>query len=175
MKYLKAISCFNHEEDIKNEIGFKADDDLDYCKTLFCRYYTFSKKILQTIRNAPPWGIRLFRYALEIIPASNKNIIQRVLIDGEWEGESFRALSGEWRRRQFSNSLTTWWGKWINIDDIINSILTDEDKQKQFVENWNRYMIIDESIFRAKRYRNRIMTIDEIIEQIKTGKVKNKT
>jgi hypothetical protein len=172
MKYLKAISYFK-QEDIKNEIEFKTDDDLDYCRSLFCRYYTFSKRILQTIRNAPPWRARLFRYALEIIPVNNKNIIQRVLIDGEWEGESFRALSGEWRRRLFRNSLTIWWGEWINIDDVINSIRTDENLQKQFVENWNRYMIIDESIFRAKGYRNRKMTMDEIVEQIKTGRAKN--
>jgi hypothetical protein len=158
------------EENIQNETGFKADADLDYCNALLCRYYTFSKKILQTIRSAPPWGARLFRYALEVIPVNKNDIIQRVLIDGEWEGESFRALSGEWRRRLSSNSLATWWGEWVNIDDIINSMLTDEDKQKHFVENWNRYMIIDESGFRVKGYGNRKMTIDEIIEQIKNGK-----
>jgi hypothetical protein len=49
--YLKVISCFKHEQSIKDEIEFKTNDDLDYCRALFCRYYTFSKEILQTIRN----------------------------------------------------------------------------------------------------------------------------
>jgi hypothetical protein len=127
MKYLKAVSCFKREKNIKNEIGFKTDDDLDYCKALFCRYYTFLKKILQTIRNAPPWGVILFRYTVEIIPTNNNNIIRRVLIDGEWERESFRSLSGEWRRRLFGNYLADWLGEWIDIDDAINSMLTDEN------------------------------------------------
>jgi hypothetical protein len=148
-------------------IEFKINDDLDYCRTLFCRYYTFSKKILQTIRNAPPLEVELFRYAVEVIPANNNNTVQRVLIEGEWQEEGFKYLLGEWRRVYFNSSVN--WGEWVHIDAIINSILTSESIQEYLAGNWDRYIVIDKNNYKKRTWAGSIAKIDEIVEQIKTG------
>jgi hypothetical protein len=169
---LKSVCCFDFdkiENNTKKTIEFKINDNLNNCRTTLSRYYTFSKEILQSIINTPPWGTKLFRYAVEIVKSADTHgIIQRVIVDGEWQIEGFKIAAGEWRRRQYFNTVA-FWGQWIDIEKTISRILKDEYIKKYFTENWNKYMIIDEYMSLAKGYGNHIITADEIIEQIRTG------
>jgi hypothetical protein len=145
-KYLKAVSCFNfgeYQNYCKETIKFKENDNLDYCGLSSCEYYTSSPEIAETISNTP-WEAKPFPFSMNVlkcddggIPRSG-NIVQRIFVDGEW------------RRRQFANSLSTWWGEWVNIEKAINDILNNESLQKFFTEDWDRYMVIDGSSFRKK-------------------------
>jgi hypothetical protein len=161
--YLKAISCFNFSEyqDInKKTIEFKANDNLDYCKSAPCQHYTLLPEIAETISNTP-WGKKPFPFSMEVLKCSDMvNTIQIITVDGEW------------RRRQFNNSLSTWWGEWINIEKIINDMLNNESIQKFLTGNWDRYMIIDKNDLHKREWRGSKVTIDEIVEQIKTGTAK---
>jgi hypothetical protein len=169
---LKSVCCFDsNKNNTKKTTEFKIKDNLNNCISTLCRYYTFSKEILQTVINTPPWGAKLFRYAVEIVkPVDTHGIIQRVIIDGEWQKEGFKTVAGEWRRYYFNTVAT--WGKWIDIEETISFILKDEDTKKYFTENWDRYMIIDENNYKKRMRTNNIIKIDEIIKQIKTGTAK---
>jgi hypothetical protein len=158
--YLKAISCFdfNKYENPKKTIEFKANDNLDYCRLAPCQYYTLSPEIAETISNTP-WGAKQFPFPIEVLKCTDNanNIVQIITVDGEW------------RRRQFSNSLETWWGEWTNIEKIIDGILADEGIQKFFCENWDRYMVINKDYPSKREWKGSKVTIDKIIEEIKTG------
>jgi hypothetical protein len=163
-RYLKAISCFNFAEfgDIfGKKIKFKTGDNLDYCTTTPCQYYTLLPEVARTIANTP-LGAKPFPLSMEVLRAADKaaNIVQIIHADCEW------------RRRLFNNSLSSWWGEWINIDDTINSMLTDENLQKYLVKNWDSYMIIDANNHKERIISGTITTIEEIIEEIKTGTAK---
>jgi hypothetical protein len=166
-KYLKAVSCFNFDEYqncCKETIKFKANDNLDYCGLSSCEYYTSSPEIAETISNTP-WEAKPFPFSMKVLKCSDGGVprpsnVQRIFVDGK-----------EWRRRQFANSLSAWWGEWVDIEKVINDIL-NENLQKFLTENWDRYMVIDESSFRKKGLEGRTVTIDEIIEQIRTGTAK---
>jgi hypothetical protein len=161
--YLKAVSCFSFDEyqnTHKKSIEFKANDNLDYCKSVSCQYYTLLPEIAETISNTP-WGKKPFPFPMEVLKCTDSvNIIQIITVDGEW------------RRRQFSNSLTSWWGEWINIEKTINDILNNEGIQEFLTENWDRCMAVDKNYLHKREWRGRKVTIDEIVEQIKTGTAK---
>jgi hypothetical protein len=171
--YLKSVSCFNLDQYKGNDkiefkvidfkkIELKANDNLDHCGLASCQYYTSSPEIAETISNTP-WEAKPFPFSMKVLKSANdgfsgmSNVVQRIFVDGEW------------RRRQFSDSLAIYWGKWINIEKVINTILNDEGIQKFLTENWDRYIVIDKYSFRRKGCEGRIVTIDEIIEQIKNG------
>jgi hypothetical protein len=139
--YLKAVSCFNfteYQNNHKEIIEFKVNDNLDYCKLTSCQYYVSSLEIAETISNTP-WGVKPFQFIMEVLKSTDGiNIIQIITADGEW------------RRRQFNNSLTTWWGEWVNIEKTINNIVKDENIQKFLTENWDRYMVIDKNYLHKK-------------------------
>jgi hypothetical protein len=107
-------------------------------------------------------GAKPFPFSMEVLRAADKaaNIVQII------------HAGGEWRRRLFSNSLSSWWGEWINIDDTINSVLTDENLQKYLVKNWDSYMTIDANKHKERIISGTITTIEKIIEEIKTGTAK---
>jgi hypothetical protein len=169
--YLKSISRFNISKDknsVKKIIEFNVNDDLNNLINPLYRYYTFSKEILQTIINTPPWESKLFRYAVEIEKFVNTHgITQRVIIDGEWREEGFKAVTGEWRRQYFNTDAI--WGQWIDIEETISFILRDEHTRERLIENWDRYMIINKHNSLIKKWGDHKTTIDEIIEQIRTG------
>jgi hypothetical protein len=161
MKYLKAISCFNFVEHQNNHnkkiIEFKANDNLDYCTITPCYYYIPSLEVAKTILNIP-WESKPIIFSMKVLKSIDNGIVQIIHIDGEW------------RRRQFSNSLTTWWGEWINIEKTIDNIFKNENIQKFLTENWNR-CIIDKNYIHKKERRCKV-TIDEIIRQIREGSQK---
>jgi hypothetical protein len=160
MKYLKAISLFNFDEYQNNHnkkiIEFKANDNLDYCMVTPCYYYIPSSEVAKTILNIP-WEAKPIIFSMKVLKSIDNNIIQIIHIDGEW------------RRRQFKNSLSTWWGEWINIEKTINDLLNDENIQKLFTENWNKYMVIDKNNLHKRERRRGKVTIDEIIRQMREG------
>jgi hypothetical protein len=168
-KYLKAVSCFNfgeYQNYCKETIKFKVNDNLDYCGLASCEYYTSSPEIAETISNTP-WKSKPFPFSMKVLKCVDGgvprpgNVVQRIFVDGEW------------RRRQFANSLSAWWGEWVNIEKVINDINNNENMPKFLTENWDRYMVIDESSFRKKRWEEgHAVTIDEIIEQIRNGTAK---
>jgi hypothetical protein len=169
INYLKAVSCFDsdkYQSNLKKTIEIKANDNLDYYRNSLCRYYTSSKEILQTIYNTPPWGAKSFRYTIEM----TTNNIQRVIIDGEWQEQGFKVLSGEWRRKYFNASVN--WGGWVSIDDTINFILNDKSIQELFIKRWDRYKVINEHTRHIEKWEGPIRTMDEIVEQIKKGTAK---
>jgi hypothetical protein len=147
------------------KIELKTNDNLDCCGLASCQYFTSSPKIAETISNTP-WKTKPFPFSMKVFKCTDggvwsiSNVIQRIFVDGEW------------RRRQFSNSLSTQWGKWINIEKTINDILNNESIQKFLTENWDRYMAIDENDLHKKEWRGSKVTTDEIVEQIKTGTAK---
>jgi hypothetical protein len=163
--YLKTISCFNftgYEDSRKKTIEFKANDNLDYCESAPCQYYTLLPEIAETISNTP-WGKKPFPFPMGVLKCTGtdtNNIIQIITVDGEW------------RRRQFNNSLSAWWGEWINIEKTIDDMLRNENMQKFLTENWDRYMAVDKSYLHKREWRGSKVTIDEIVEQIKTGTAK---
>jgi hypothetical protein len=163
--YLKAISCFNFEEyenNPKKIIEFKVNDNLDYCRITPCQYFTLVPETAQTILNTP-WGAKPFPFSMEVLkPTDNAgNIIQII------------SIGGEWRRRQFNNSLETWWREWINIENIIDFIRNaGENIRKNISANWNKYILIDENNHKNRRWEGNSITIDEIIDEIKTGTAK---
>jgi hypothetical protein len=158
--YLKAISCFdfNKYENPKKTIEFKANDNFDYCKLAPCQYYTLVPETAETISNTP-WEAKPFPFPMEVLKCTDNagNIVQIITVDGEW------------RRRKFSNSLETWWGEWINIKEVIDNILNNENVQKYLIENWDRYMVINKDCLSKREWRGGKITIEKIIEEIKTG------
>jgi hypothetical protein len=169
IKYLKAVSCFDfdgYEKNPKKTIKFKENDNLDYCRLAPCQYYTLVPEIAETIYNVP-WGrgTKSFPFLLKVLKCTDNNTlgvnsVQIITVDCEW------------RRRQFNNALETWWGEWINIEKTIDNILNDESTQEFFIENWNKYMMIDKNYINKKEWKNNKITMGEIIGQIKTGSVK---
>jgi hypothetical protein len=162
--YLKTISCFNfteYQNSYKESIEFKANDNLNYCTLAPYQYYTIFPEISETISNTP-WGTKSFLFSMKVLKCTDdrNNIIQIITVDSEW------------RRRQFSNSLETWWGEWINIDNTIDYILNNENIQINLTKTWNRYMITDGNNLKKRTWAGSIATIDEIIEQIKNGTAK---
>jgi hypothetical protein len=162
---LKAVCCFDlgkYENNLNQIIELNANENLDDCKMLACQYYTLSPETAQTIRNTP-WEAEPFLFSMKVLKPNDNadNIIQIIPVgDG-------------WRRRRFSNRLETWWGKWMNIGKIVDFIHNaDENTQKNLSENWNKYMIIDENNHKKRMRVGNIITIDEIIEEIKTGTAK---
>jgi hypothetical protein len=150
----------------RETIKFKTNDNLDYCSLASCEYYTSSPETAETISNTP-WEPKPFPFSMKVLKCddggvpSSSNVVQRIFVDGEW------------RRRQFATSLAACWGEWINIEKVINDINNNENIQKFLTENWDKYMVIDESSFRKKRWEEgRTVTIDEIIEQIINGTAK---
>jgi hypothetical protein len=162
--YLKAVSCFDFDEYNNNSnrksIEFKPNDNLNYCGLAPCQYYTSSPEIAETISNTP-WrkGTKSFPFLMEVLKCSDKGI-QIITVDGEW------------RRRQFGNSLETWWGEWVNIKKTIDDILANENIQKFLTENWDGYMVINKNYLHKREWRGDKVTIDEVIKQIKTGSAK---
>jgi hypothetical protein len=160
MKYLKAISFFNFDEYQNNHnkkiIEFKANDNLDYCTVTPCYYYIPSLEVSKTILNIP-WESKPIIFSVKALKSIDNGIIQIIHIDGEW------------RRRQFTNSLSTWWGEWINIQKTIENIFNNENIQRLLTENWNKYMMIDKSNLYKRGWRRGKITIDEIIRQIREG------
>jgi hypothetical protein len=161
IKYLKAICCFNFSEYGNNSIEFKVDDNIDYCKVAPCQYFTLLPEIAETVFYTP-WGAKPFPFSMEVLKSTDdSNIIQIITVDGEW------------RRQQFKNSLETWWGEWININKVVDVIYNaDENIQKNLVDSWDIYMIIDESNPKNRRWAGSVTTIEKIIEEIKTGTAK---
>jgi hypothetical protein len=163
--YLKAVSCFNldeYENSPKQTVEFKAEDNLNNCKIAPCQYYTLSPETAETILNTP-WGAKPFPFPMEVLKPNDDagSIVHIISVDGEW------------RRRQFNNSLETWWGEWINIENIIEFIRNaGENIQKNFSDNWNKYILIDENNHKSRKGAGSITTIDKIIEEIKTGTAK---
>jgi hypothetical protein len=162
--YLKAVSCFDfdkYENNPKEIMEFKADDNLDYCTLTPCQYYTLVPETAETVSNTP-WGAKPFPFPMEVLKCTDNinNIVQIITVGGEW------------RRRQISNSLETRWGEWINIEKAIEDILNNEGIQKFLGENWDRYMVIDKDYPSKRKWSDGKATIDEIIKQIKTGTAK---
>jgi hypothetical protein len=162
--YLKAISCFDfdkYQNNPKKAIEFKANDNLDYCRVTPCQYYTLSPEIAETILNTP-WGTNPFPFSMEVLKSADNasNVIQIL------------PFGGEWRRTFFSNSLEKRLGEWVNIEEVIDYIIENKDIHKNLSENWDRYMVINEVTRHVERWEGRIVTIDEIVEQIKTGTAK---
>lgn len=166
--YLKAISCFNsteYQNNHKEIIEFKTNDSLDYCKAAPCQYYTLFPEIANTISNTP-WEAESFPFSMEVLRCADNDIL------GANSVIQIITVDGEWRRRQFKNSLTTWWGEWINIEKIINNILANENIQKFLTENWDRYMAIDKNYLHKREWKGGKVTIDKIIEEINNGTAK---
>jgi hypothetical protein len=161
---LKSVCCFdfNERENLfKQTIEFKINDNLDNCKIAPCQYFTLSPETAQTILNTP-WGTEPFPFSMDVLKTTDNanSIIQIISADGEW------------RRRLFKNSLETWWGKWVNIEKLVNDILNNEGMQKFLAENWDRYMEIDKDYPSKRKWKGGKVAIDEIVNQIKTGTVK---
>jgi hypothetical protein len=162
--YLKAVSCFDfdkYQNNHKKVIEFKTNDNLNNCKLAPCQYYTLIPETAETISNTP-WGAKPFPFPMEVLKCTDdmNSIVQIITVDGEW------------RRRQFSNSLETWWGEWTNIETVIDDILNNESVQKYLTENWDRYMVINKDYPSKREWRGGKTTIDKIIEEIKTGTAK---
>jgi hypothetical protein len=83
-----------YENDPKEIIEFKPNDNLDDCKISPCQYFTLIPETAQTILNTP-WGAKPFPFPLEVLKPDNDmdGIIQIIPVDGEW------------RRRLFNNRL----------------------------------------------------------------------
>jgi hypothetical protein len=165
--YLKAASCFNFDEyqnPFKKTVEFKAGDNLDCCESAPCRYYTLFPETAETISNTP-WGQKPFPFPMEVLKCADNNISGAGIIQ-------IITADGEWRRLQFSNSLSTWWGEWINIEKTVNDILNNEGVQKFLAENWDRYMVIDKNYLHKREWKGGKVAIEEIVRQIKEGTAK---
>jgi hypothetical protein len=78
-----------YENDPKEIIEFKPNDNLDNCKITPCQYFTLLPETAQAILNTP-WGAKPF--PLEVLKPDNdmEGIIQIIPVDGEWRRRLFK-------------------------------------------------------------------------------------